>query len=297
MRKRTSPHNSLPKKDAIACAVCDKNGSKYKCPKCRAPYCSVQCSKDHKAKCAAATTSSSDGTATAAQTEGTVAEQASRGTMKRDSKYLPSDLLLRDPLANMERRRRMAEEDEDDDSDLDEPGWKLSTEMMDRINQSAWLRKELADGGLRQMIREIDVASDDEDEDGDGRSAWKRRRKDNVAISPRELSLARAKYTNSKFASFVDRMLLTAGIMTRVAGDGTIGGLGEDVEDEFGDISHGGRLILAPVPRRQDNDSIVDKELTGKSLNEEDSDSDSKSSQTDSETSSGGDTDDSDSDE
>lgn len=30
------------------CIVCDKDGSAYKCPTCRNPYCSVVCCKEHK---------------------------------------------------------------------------------------------------------------------------------------------------------------------------------------------------------------------------------------------------------
>lgn len=31
--------------------MCGSNEGKYKCPKCRAPYCSVNCSKIHKRQC------------------------------------------------------------------------------------------------------------------------------------------------------------------------------------------------------------------------------------------------------
>ncbi|KAI7892185.1 uncharacterized protein EV154DRAFT_505908 [Mucor mucedo] len=30
------------------CKICEKEQSKYKCPKCRAPYCSLVCFKKHK---------------------------------------------------------------------------------------------------------------------------------------------------------------------------------------------------------------------------------------------------------
>ena len=48
--------------------------------------------------------------------------------------------------------------DETNDSDLDEPGWRITCEMMDRVDSSDWLRLELGDGGLRRMICEIDEA-------------------------------------------------------------------------------------------------------------------------------------------
>ena len=45
-----------------------------------------------------------------------------------------------------------------EDSDLDEPGWRITREMMDRVDLSDWLRLELGDGGLRRIIFEIDEA-------------------------------------------------------------------------------------------------------------------------------------------
>ena len=47
---------------------------------------------------------------------------------------------------------------ETDDSDLDKPGWRITREIMDRVDSSDWLRLELGDGSLRRMIFEIDEA-------------------------------------------------------------------------------------------------------------------------------------------
>ena len=49
-------------------------------------------------------------------------------------------------------------DDKTDDSGIDEPGWRITCEMMDRVDSSDWLRLELGDGGLRRMIFEIDEA-------------------------------------------------------------------------------------------------------------------------------------------
>ena len=49
-------------------------------------------------------------------------------------------------------------DEETDDSDLDEPGWRITREMMDRVDSLDWLRSELRDGGLRRMIFDIDKA-------------------------------------------------------------------------------------------------------------------------------------------
>ena len=47
---------------------------------------------------------------------------------------------------------------ETDDSDLDEPGWRITRDMMDHLDSSDWLRLELGDRGLRRMIFEINEA-------------------------------------------------------------------------------------------------------------------------------------------
>ena len=49
-------------------------------------------------------------------------------------------------------------DDKTDASDLDEPGLRITCEMMDCMDSSDWLISELGDGGLRRMIFEIDEA-------------------------------------------------------------------------------------------------------------------------------------------
>ena len=153
---------------------------------------------------------------------------------KRKSKYLPSDSLTADPLENAVKRRRMLDED-GSDSDDEGTGWRLTREMMDRIDSSQWLRNELADGGLRQLISEIDSA----DEAAAARGSYHKRRNNNsrnrfadmgkVKMSPRELALEKARRTNPTFGRFMDKLLLTAGILTTPDG-----GLGGDIGDDGG---------------------------------------------------------------
>ena len=47
--------------------------------------------------------------------------------------------------------------DETEDSDLDNPGWRITREMMDRMDVSDWLRSELGGGGLRRMVSAYDA--------------------------------------------------------------------------------------------------------------------------------------------
>ena len=43
--------SSSPAKSKPCCVVCGSDDGRYKCPKCREPYCSVKCCREHKEKC------------------------------------------------------------------------------------------------------------------------------------------------------------------------------------------------------------------------------------------------------
>jgi hypothetical protein len=217
----------------------------------------VQCSKDHKAnRCPAnKTASNKNGSedATKQQCIDITAATAGSNNTESQSKYLPVDVLKEQSASRPKKRIRRSSNNDDSDDD-DQPGWNITDEMKQLIQRSDWLRKELNDGGLRHLIGEIDAASDVEEEDeadnDTGGNNYKRRknnwgRKDrnnkngNAVddISPRVLALARTKHSHPKFAAFMDKLLLTAGVLT----DGTGGG-------EEGEGC--GRLELVPVPRR-----------------------------------------------
>ena len=214
--------------------MCGSADGKYKCPKCREPYCSVKCCREHKEKCPVLLAAAAAGAAeSAAGADDDADNNQNTDThmppkKKNASKYLPSDALTADPLENAVKRRRMLDDASDQDSSDDEgPGWRLNREMMDRIDQSAWLRAELADGGLRQLICQIDGA--DEISAAAQGSYHKKRNHHNrnrfadkgkVQMTPRELALEKARRTNPNFGRFVDRMLLSAGILATPDGSG-----------------------------------------------------------------------------
>ena len=186
------------------------------------------------------------------------------------STYLSKNCILSTITTNHlhpHKRLRRSNNDDDDeyDSHDDEPGWNITNEMKARLQQSSWLRKELQDGGLRQLIDNIDAASDsmnDEEhvnQQSRERSHWNNQgRKKNMnsknatRISARELALARTKHTHPKFASFTDQLLLLAGVLQPAAGGGGGGGGGEVTMSDTGLIDEGdnhGQLVLAPIPR------------------------------------------------
>ncbi|KAK8823664.1 hypothetical protein WA577_002583 [Blastocystis sp. JDR] len=60
---QTEPSPSQ-KESKPLCVVCKEQESKYRCPKCGAPYCSVACFKVHKTQCTAPTESNTAGQST-----------------------------------------------------------------------------------------------------------------------------------------------------------------------------------------------------------------------------------------
>ncbi|KAL7532520.1 hypothetical protein ACHAXR_004676 [Thalassiosira sp. AJA248-18] len=278
-RRAASKNHAKPQSKVIVCAVCGKGDGKYKCPKCRAPFCCVQCSKDHKAKCPASSNNNATETAdaVAATTTNSIVDIANE-----QSKYL-SQKELKSIQPPRKRVRRSASDDESDDSHDDEPGWNITPEMKKRIHQSAWLRKELQDGGLRQLIDQIDAASDDDggdDHNSNNRKDYQRS-KTTARVSARELALARTKHSHPKFASFVDQMLLTAGVLQPAAGgDGSISSM----------LEGHGPLVLAPVPRRGGamTANQSDSESDNSSSDSEDDDDSGSSGESDGSNDSGG---------
>eukprot|EP00804_Cyclotella_cryptica_P013495 CCRYP_017220-RC/>CCRYP_017220-RC protein AED:0.19 eAED:0.27 QI:0/0/0.5/1/0/0/2/412/238 len=151
------------------------------------------------------------------------------------SEYVPDKILK---TSQVIRKRHARDNDDENDSHDDEPGLNITPDMKKRLQQSTWLRKELQDGGLRHLIGMIDAASDDDEENGDNNKRFhskKARRNAHEEITPRVLALARIKNSHPKFASFIDRLLLTAGVL-------------QPAEGTDGDSR--GPLSLVPIPRR-----------------------------------------------
>jgi hypothetical protein len=178
----------------------------------------------------------------------TVRIKDSKKGLDTASEYLPSDALTADPIQNAIRRRRMLDDsdnDSDDDS-VDEHGWRISKDMMDRLDNSPWLRKELADGGLRQMIATVDNAYWEKKDEGNHKQ---KRARINQAheLSPREAALERAKHTNPKFKKFIDRLLLTAGVLIEN------GKVEDDIAALFNgdDLNLNHNITLASVPSKR----------------------------------------------
>lgn len=168
----------------------------------------MKCCKEHKEKCPALIKNNNVKNSAESQSNNDHDDEIK----SQPSKYLPSDELTADPIENAMRRRKMIDDGDSDDDSIEEDEWRISKEMMDRLDSSAWLRKELTDGGLRQVIAAIDNANWD-----DQKHEKKKRKHFSIdqtrELTPREAALERAKHSNPKFAKFVDKLLLTVGVL------------------------------------------------------------------------------------
>jgi HIT zinc finger len=163
------------------CSVCQKiEQPKYKCPKCRDTYCSIQCCRDHKAKGCSLLTEKPGSTEVKAET----------------SKYLPQEELT--SKVSPPQSRNTTTESVDDDL---EPGWRITNDMKEALQNSDWLKNELKDVGLRQIIKSITSAP-------------------NVAMrhktkTKQEAELDKAKSDFPEFNRFIDKLLVMTGILER----------------------------------------------------------------------------------
>lgn len=216
------------------CAECDTSEPpKYKCPKCRVPYCSIACCRAHKEKQCVAV----------ADVEPT----------KKKSKYLPSDLLARDPIQNAAQQRQILDDDDDLDDDM-----KITKSMMSAMDKSDWLQSELQDGGLRQLIHQVVTASNNVTRSG------------TMTHQEELLNTLQTKYPN--FHVFVDKLKVMTGVLERQAGEGEE----EDLEDWLKYVNRVddlGPLALKGLPSRRALAPPTEEEVAASSSAEDESSS------------------------
>jgi hypothetical protein len=200
--------------------------------------------------------------------------------VEKKSKYLPSDQLTRDPIQNALLHRKKLEEDKNDEDDEYEDldaGWKITEEMMNEIDKSDWLRKELQDGGLRQLIWEVCSAS--------------KRITHSGKFTHQEELLHAMSAKHPMFRVFLDKLKVLAGVLERQCAPGDEN---EDLKNWLENDGHDmGPLTLKPLRRHRDASGLPelptneDSSLGGSSSSaSDDSDEDSVDSSSGSDTSS-----------
>lgn len=166
-KKLKHEQKKTPDPPGPTCVVCSTNDKPvvYKCPKCRIPYCSVACCKEHKKVC-----------------PGKPPEVSTQSTAAPPRNWYDPALLGPSPWNH---RSGSGFSDNDDDDD-----YRLTDETKESLKRSSWLRDELKDGGLQEVIRRIAESRNIE-----------------------SLQLARQRFP--RFDNFVDKLLVLGGVLQR----------------------------------------------------------------------------------
>ncbi|XP_050367120.1 uncharacterized protein LOC126785463 isoform X1 [Argentina anserina] len=123
------------------CQVCNEAQSKYKCPSCRAPYCSVPCFKKHKeTPCVSPLPSEENPKSTC------VLPVQSEETSSSFSSAAAPESLVERPIT------------------VTEPSAVLERHQLEAIASSSELRDALKDKSLQKLIGSIDCSTDAENE-------------------------------------------------------------------------------------------------------------------------------------
>ncbi|CAN0099989.1 unnamed protein product [Ectocarpus fasciculatus] len=185
----------MGKIEAETCSVCKENPSKYRCPRCAAPYCSLACFKVHKAgsgpappctgKRAGAPLSTPNPNSGGGGGGGGNNRNSPVGGAKRpreegvanESGVVAVEGSTKACVRKGRDQWRGGREDKEEEE------WQMSTDQMERISGCAWLKAAVRDPKLQKLLTEIDQADD------------------------REKALAFHR-TSTQFGEFMDKMLL-----------------------------------------------------------------------------------------
>lgn len=205
------------------CSVCEVDGAppKYKCPKCRASYCSVACCRQHKTICPGKEdNASSKAIATTTGVSSTTAiEKTKTGENHATSYTTTIPTVPNSGAVNDDSSSSDDDDDDDDDSSL-EDGWEITESMKVALRNSMWLRHELRDGGLRDMIASVVKSRKTSKRyETKQRAQTYRPRHRNASVPtkpphPHEV-LAAQKSNNQNFKVFTDKLLVLADVLER----------------------------------------------------------------------------------
>jgi len=247
-RPKAAPAVGRDETPRPGCSVCETGAPNYKCPQCRAIYCSIACCRKHKQELCAATAVSNNHnnnpavangeTTTNNNNEVTTNGAAAPRTVR--SKYLSDSELQK--LLDQQTRAGSSRKRPRDDHGSDEPGWSLTSDMIQSLRDSAWLREELQDDpGLRHWVSHIAHASNVCSGNSSNNS-----KQSAAATTPQERLLQET--INPSLRQFLDKLLVVAGVLERPADDHT------DLEEWLrAPTSHSSRqqLQLKSLPQRR----------------------------------------------
>lgn len=211
---------AAPPQVCSVCEVANDDGAppKYKCPKCRASYCSVACCRQHKTICPG---KEDDSSSKAIATTGDAATTAVEKT-KPGANQATSTTNIPTVLDSAAVNDSASSDDEDDDSSL-EDGWEITESMKVALRNSMWLRHELRDGGLRDMIASVVKSRKTLKRYETEQRSQSYRPRHRYASAPTKPHhphevLAAQKSENRHFRVFTDKLLVLADVLERQEG-------------------------------------------------------------------------------
>lgn len=157
----------MGKIEAETCSVCKENPSKYRCPGCSAPYCSLACNKAHKAGSGGGGDNPTP-PCTGKRGGGTL--QAQNGS-SGNNRHSPARRPRGEEGANADADDRPVEEGETAGSaaasacvrkgrdqwrggreDREEEEWQMSADQTQRISRCEWLKAAVRDPKLQALL-------------------------------------------------------------------------------------------------------------------------------------------------
>lgn len=153
----------MGKIEAETCSVCKENPSKYRCPACAAPYCSLACNKAHKAGSGVEGEENYAPPCTGKRSRGPPAQNGSsssqQATTKRprggdgvENSGMEGEALEEDGMTTTACVRKGRDQWRGGREDLEDEEWQMSADQMKRISGCAWLQAALRDPKLQGLL-------------------------------------------------------------------------------------------------------------------------------------------------
>ena len=174
---------SSPK--SVKCSVCQEvDQPNYKCPKCRAPYCSVACCRKHKEHCSTTPNECQP-------------YQESKYLDRNGNRHVFKNHQAGAPLNQQGSAASHSFSHERDDINL-----QITPSMLEALHSSVWLEAELKDAGLRQLIQDVVSAS------SNVLKNWS-----NSSITYQQACLGKLQEEYPRFRHFMNKLLVICGLL------------------------------------------------------------------------------------
>lgn len=150
----------MGKIEAETCSVCKENPSKYRCPRCAAPYCSLVCNKVHKAgsgsappctgKRADAPLSTPNPNSGGGGSNNRHSPAGAKRPREEEVANENSGVAVEGSTKACVRKGR--DQWRGGREDKEEEEWQMSADQMERISGCAWLKAAVRDPKLQKLL-------------------------------------------------------------------------------------------------------------------------------------------------